>query len=230
MMKPPRVQTNKKLIFTVVGLGFGLAFMGNACSKDFVPIDQSSFTNEAAMVGSGATVAPNDFAIIPGAKTVSVVYSSQILDQMTNCLGVIKPSEITRQMYDDKKGAISVYGSPTTITSPMLMAITSIAGEVCNDLIDQEQLDADRKVFLGFELSKTTSTAPDSSMLSDAAKRLVLSCWNRQPTSDELTKLIDLGNAGIASSSTASGDATAGRKAALLMCTAVISSLDALLN
>lgn len=205
-------------IASVISLvGSILVFMGNGCSGQF-QVDSSSGTP-----GGGPGVAANpgsDIDIVPGTKTVSVVYSQQALDQLSSCAGISTPSDATLKIYESHKGAISVYGTAETITSPMMMAIVSVSGELCNDLINQET--GMQRIFKGWNLA--ANNLPSTGTLNEAITRMALSCWQRPETSEERQLILD----GVFS--VAEGEAQAGRKAALMLCTSMLSSLNSILN
>lgn len=211
---------HKALFVFAVLVGGVILSVGNGCSKSFTSSPSTGgSSNTAATGGSGGG---DDMPVIPGARTVSIVYSKQVVDQLASCSGLAAPSAATMNMYEQKKGAISTYGAANTVTAPMMMAVTSIAGEICNDLIAQEA-SAGQRLFMGFNMA--ASALPNSGQLSDAITRLSLSCWQRNESSGERQALLDL-----VSSSVGASEANAPRKAALMLCTSMLSSLDALLN
>lgn len=211
---------HKTLFVFAVLVGGAILSVGNGCSKSFTSSPSSESDGNAA-AGTGGT-GGSDMPVIPGARTVSIVYSKQVVDQLASCSGLAAPSAATTAMYEQKKGAISTYGAANTVTAPMMMAVTSIAGEICNDLIAQE-VSVGQRLFMGFNMS--ASSLPNNSQLSDAITRLSLSCWQRNESSGERQALLDL-----VSSSVGASEANASRKAALMLCTSMLSSLDALLN
>lgn len=214
------------LVFAVV-IGGAILSIGNGCSKSLTSASSGAGPGGSNATGStGATSDSSnnssDITVINGAKTVSLAYSKQIVDQLSSCVGVAQPSDATLAMYEQKKGAVSTYGYANTVTSPMMMAVTSIAGEVCNDLINQE-VQSGQRLFVGFDMS--ASSLPNSGQIADSISRMALSCWQRHETSTERSMLVDLVN-----SSVTTNEAMASRKSALLICTSMLSSLDALLN
>lgn len=181
--------------------------------------------NNTGTTSTGLGVEPvpsDDIPVLPNSKTVSIVYSKQILEQMSTCLGV-KPTDRTIAMYDNKKGAISVYGTANTVTSPMMMAILSISGEICQDLILQEATMAAKRIFKDIDLN--ANVLPTDALLKNAISRLALSCWQRKETAADVQSLSDM-----VAQSVAATESQAGRKAALMVCTSMLSSLDALTN
>ncbi len=210
---------HKTLLVFAVLIGGVILSVGNGCSKSF-STDSSNGTS--GNTAAGGTTGGSDVPIIPGAKTVSIVNSNQVVDQLASCSGLSAPSGATLAMYEQKKGAISTYGSASTVTGPMMMAVTSIAGEICNDLIDQEVASGPR-LFVGFNMM--ANAVPNNSQLSDSITRLALSCWQRNESSSERQLLLNM-----VSSSVGGTEALASRKSALMICTSMLSSLDALLN
>jgi hypothetical protein len=214
-------QKIKNIIILTLSTTGLIVFIGNGCSKGLQSgfSDSSSFGDRGPANISGNTT---DIEVIPGAKTVSLVYSKEVLDHLSACAGVSQPSERSIAMYEQKKGTISTYGAVDTVTAPMMMAISSIAGEVCQDVIEQE-MKTSARIFVGFDMN--SSNLVSNSALSDAIRRLALSCWQRPENSFEAETLTNL----IQSSFTANG-ALAQRKTALMLCTSMLSSLDSILN
>lgn len=214
---------NKRKILAIASVvttvGSILVFVGNGCSGQFQVSEQASSTNSA--VDATANTNSNLVDFIPGTKTVSVVYAQQALDQLSACAGVQTPSDDTQRMYESKKGQISVYGSAETITSPMMMAVISISGELCNDLINQEKKGAPR-IFKGWDLNSTS--IPANGVVTDSISRLALSCWQRRENSGEQNAVLD------AAYSVTNGEPMAAAKTALMICTTMLSSLNSLLN
>lgn len=219
----------KIVVATAVALTVVLVTVGNGCSKraDYSSMSSSSdggSNNQFDSDGQGGTTPQTD--IIPGAKTASVVYAKQALDQLTSCAGVRVASDDTIRMYNSKEGSISAYGDFNSVTAPMLVALTNIAGEVCDDLIDQEvrEVAAGRpaRIFAGFNMSATTLPAPAA--VNEAMGKLAQSCWHKQESANERTAILDL------LSSIQNGSQLASRRQALLLCTAMLSSLNSLTN
>lgn len=213
---------HKTLLVFAVLVGGVILSVGNGCSKSFTSNPSMSGTSDSTAAGTGGGSGSSDMPVIPGARTVSIVYSKQVVDQLSSCSGLAAPSATTMTMYEQKKGAISTYGAANTVTAPMMMAVTSIAGEICNDLINQE-VSVGQRLFVGFNMS--ANVLPNDTQLADAITRLSLSCWQRNESSGERQALLNLVNSSVGAS-----EANASRKAALMICTSMLSSLDALLN
>lgn len=205
-------------IFFVTGV---LTYIGNGCSRSQSqsPINSASLAPPAS---GGTTTSSSDIPVIPGARTVSLAYSKQVVDQLSACSGLALPSERTMAMYEQKKGQMSTYGAANTVTGPMMIAVASIAGEICNDLIDQE-LAVGARLFNGY--SMTAAVLPNNTQLSDTITKFALSCWQRNESASERSIIINM-----ITSSVGAAEALAGRKSALMICTSMLSSLDSIVN
>lgn len=216
-----KVKRIVRILQTAVVLVCALVVFGNGCAEGgFYPagdtMDQSSQL-------AGSCKDPNEIDVIPGAKTASVVGSTQIVHHLASCTGLEVISELTEKVYTDKVGSVSTYGAVNTLTPPMMMAVHSIAGEVCNDVIDQE-IARGTRIFSGWDLA--ASSLPSDSQLASAAQNMALSCWQDYDlTSDERNIIL-----GAVVDSVGANEANASRKAAVIICTSMLSSLNALLN
>jgi hypothetical protein len=216
----------RKTLWTLVALGVSALTLaiGHGCSP---PRNDNS---DAASTGGTAvdTVLPNspssDIVAMADAKTASVVYANQIIDHYVSCMGTGKASDRTLAMYEDKKGSISEFGGANTITAPMLMAVTSIAGEICVDLLNQESTVAldQRRILTNIDLA--AKDLPNTGLMSDSIRRMARSCWNRNETDEERQILLDELLIAFPSGTTN----LSSRHAMLFLCTSVLSSLDAL--
>jgi hypothetical protein len=207
----------------LVTLVAGIVVFGNGCSKGGFSTDNSSSNGTSAVSNAaGQCKSVTDIEVIPGAKTASFVGANQVLQHLSNCVGLAVPSDATMAVYEAKKGSISTYGAANSITPPMMIAITSIAGEVCSDLIDQEITKGSR-IFKDINLQ--AATLPSNASLSTAIGNLALSCWVGNESPEERNIILDMVNQTVAGS-----EPDAARKAALLICTSMLSSVDALLN
>jgi hypothetical protein len=211
-----------KVILSLVVFTGALTIVGNGCSR-FISEPQSA----ASSSDNGAQALPetgaggSDIPVIPGTKTMNTVSASQALDHFTVCSGLRKPSDNTIAAYNEKKGSMSTTGAVNTLTPAAMMSITALVGEVCNDLIDQDI--ASPRLFVNFNFA--SNSVPTDSDISKAAARLALSCWERQPDSQESSAILNMVKASVASN-----EVNGHRKAALLTCTTVLASLDAIIN
>lgn len=206
------------LLYVASLMGFSFVFVGNGCSNSF-----STQSNVSDMSSFDAQQFDEVVDYVPGQKQVSVAYAKQSLDQMTTCLGVTVASDSTVRMYETKKGAISVYGSAETLTSPMAMALISVAGEVCNDLVNQEKAaGANARIFKNWNFS--SNNLPAGGDLNLAINKIANSCWQRSENNEERAQILEM------AASIVNGEEKASEKQAIAVCTGMLASLSGLLN
>lgn len=199
-----------------IGLSLGISGIlmlsfGHACSQ-------------FAADGSGTLVATSldDEKILLNAKTVSTVYSKQVLDNMVSCLGMDTPSLETKGTWANVRGSISKVGKAKDLNAPMLMAITSIAGQVCGDLIQNESnmsSSSDRLIFSEIDFDQN---GVDGLAIDNGIRRLTRSCWGRNESSEEYSAIYDSLSEGFNLSDADPANV------AQFMCTAVLSSFESI--
>ncbi len=200
---------------------FVVIIFGNGCSPGGFT-GSSTKHSDVYDLSSLQCRSSSEIQVIPGSKTVSMVGSGQLLNHLSNCIGLAVPSDTTQTVYNEKKGSISTYGTANSITPPMMMAITSIAGEICSDVIDAE-IASGARIFNGINLQ--SNSLPADSQLNAIISNIALSCWRGNETNEERSLILD-----SVSGSVGVSEANAARKAALMICTTMLSSVNALLN
>ncbi len=207
---------------TALVLVAAVVIFGNGCSEGgFYPNAENN--QDLSSTLGGSCVDPNAIEVIPGAKTAALVGSTNVVQHLAACTGLESITGLTKGVYDAKVGSVSTYGAVNSLTPPMMMAVHSIAGEVCNDLVDQE-IEKGSRIFAGWDLS--ANVLPSTSALSVAASNMALSCWrDYELTNEERDIVIDSITSVVGASET-----EASRKAAVMLCTSMLSSLNALLN
>lgn len=209
-------QTKKIKTTLAVGFSLGLVvlFVGHGCSG----VGRTRTTGGAASLGQAGD---ENITIFPNTKTVSTVYSKQFLDNMVSCTGLGIESSETKEEYKSQKGSLSEYGYATDVTPPMLMAIATVAGEVCSDIIDGWKNPAPEKrqvIFDGFNLNGSTNSAE----IRDAIQKMALSCWQRPAEVSEVDLVANM----VEQNTLATQNN--GEASALLLCTAMLSSYKAI--
>ncbi|MCB0422800.1 MAG: hypothetical protein KDD61_17500, partial [Bdellovibrionales bacterium] len=121
-----KIKKYLSIISLITVLAATSSIFGNGCQGPGDVAGNSAGLNSEATDGG--------FDAIPGERTASTVYANQILSNMVSCAGIGAESVQTRQEWEDRKGTLSEDGFATNLTAPMLMGVTAIAGEVCNDL------------------------------------------------------------------------------------------------
>lgn len=200
------------ILFVSLSIGIGL---GQGCSRPFQSSKNTSGNNSSELTNSQQT----NSEVNPNLDSLSLVYNKQVLDHFVSCSGVGLPSDETLSTWESKRGAISIDGTILTITAPMLMSVTTIASDVCRDLIDQEKISP--RLFQGVDWSNPT-LASDGAMNS-AVKGLALSCWQRHEDDIERQLLVETIKSQFSAAPVDNSHAF------LFMCTAMLSSLDAII-
>jgi hypothetical protein len=199
-----------QITFVLLGsLAVGIGF-GQGCSK---PFNSTSGSSDGA--STDPLVDENGYQLDPNAQTLSLVYNKQVLDHLVSCSGIGKASSETEGTWASKRGAVSIDGTVTTITAPMLMAITTISGDVCRDLIEQEKKQP--SLFKG--VNWTDTSLPADPALNDAIRGLALSCWARPEEEIERSMILET----VKSEFTG---AISPSDAMLFLCTSMLASLD----
>ncbi len=218
--KQIKVKRAVRVLQAAVVMVCALVVFGNGCSEGgFYPEGSA----DIASTLEASCKDPNEIDVIPGAKTASLVGSTNIAAHLSSCTGLESVSAKTQAVLIAKVAGVSTYGAVNSLTPPMMMAVHSIAGEVCNDVVDQE-ITRGTRIFAGWDLN--ASTLPSDSMISAAATNLALSCWKDYDISSAERDIV----VGAISSSIGTSEVAASRKAAVMMCTAMLASLNAILN
>ena len=206
-------------VIVALGTVTGMVFLlGQGCSGQFASVTgDSSSSSTSSDAGAGAPTGP---VYNPNTQTLALVYGKQILDHYDSCIGSGTPTDRTLQMYSSKQGTVSANGNVSTLNGPMLMAATSIAGEICEDLILQEKTTP--RIFIGFDFA--SMTLPTTGNLQDAIRRIARSCWSRNEDTTESQLLMNA----VSSSFGTASEANKTHDAALFMCTTMLGSLDSL--
>ena len=154
-------------------------------------------------------------------ETFSVVNQGQVLKSMVSCTGLQQASQNTQNVYKNSKNSFSLEGAAASVNAPMWMAITSLAGEVCRDLVSQEsaQESANRKIFTHVDFSGNPTSLEDSTV-AQIVRKMARACWGRNETKGELDTVL-----GNFRGTFSSGDNI--RSATMFLCTGVLSSLSA---
>lgn len=184
---------------------FAIATLGNACGKFSSNL---SFSNLSACDGK------DDIYVYDKSKTVAISYGDQVLSNMRSCLGLRTISNTTRLEFQSRRPSFSEYGYANEVSGPMFMGIASLAGEVCNDFVEEE---AQRTTGYAFDPASLSSTSLSKTEVEDSFSNLAFRCWGRLPTTDELTQVSN----GITDNFDSNPKLTA-----VSICTVVLSSLS----
>ncbi|MCM2281399.1 MAG: hypothetical protein NDI61_06075 [Bdellovibrionaceae bacterium] len=189
---------------------------GQLTKSQYASTDGNALDNSNYMIGDGGMIGTD------GAKTVAVSNSENVLSSLVSMAGIGVPSARTLQVYNRERTKIAESGKADSVNAPMWVAVTTLSGEVCWDLIIAEKALAQnqRRIFTQVDFATAPAQVSDTAK-NDLIRRLARSAWARNETSDELT-LIKSGMASITGTTPADTD-----RQMLFACTAVMASLDA---
>lgn len=218
----------------IVSMGLVITAMGFGCGIAFEPLGSKSSSSGPGLLGNG--IEDNgDLTIVAGQKTVSVLYYTQVLDNMEAVSGVQSVSQDTLNTFSDKIGNFSEYGSALSVNAPMMLGFTAVGAEVCGDLLRDERplALAARRIFtqVDFNLQTVPSAAID-----DMVRRMARSYWQRNETPEELAILKAAITETLALANDNNNNTTfrgqtfrrGALRTALLTCSAMISSTSAI--
>jgi len=212
----------KKIILTVAIAILGTMPFTQGCSPGNSwekPGVASSSSSVYVQTGSGQVVP------VTATKTVTVTNVGALLDNVTAQLGLGTPSAAARTAYDNNRSRVSESGVVDSVTSPMWLAITNVAGASCADLVTKEAAlpDAQRNFFAGVDFTKGPDTAKaQASTLNNVVHKLARAVWARDEDSGELSA--------VTTSAGAQFSGTNAAQTSLMMryvCAAMTASLDA---
>ncbi len=199
---------------------FALVSSTQGCGRGKLGHHDMSSTN------SGDVFVPprGDMISLDTMKATGVHNSQQVLTAMVSVTGIGKPSQATLATYAKEAGKITDTGKPDSVNAPMWLAITTLAGEVCRDLVTAEAAlaTAQRRIFGQINFASGGPAGISDAAKNDVIRRLARSVWQRNET-DEEKNLIKAELSTYASSATRRDT----NKAMLTTCTAMLASLDA---
>jgi hypothetical protein len=148
--------------------------------------------------------------------SVGLVRQSQLFFALKRCLELPDTaiSAQSKSTYASVKSNLSSEGKLHDLNAPMLMSVTQIAAELCNDRIALEAGKASRNFFQPFKLAPTDTIG---GTITQSIEKLTNSCWGRAVKGPEVQVI-----AGDFQGS--SVGAKADKTAALFLCTLVLSS------
>jgi len=202
------------ILVVIFSISLYIIVGGQGCSKGFTTSTQENSPSVIKDLQTNLDDEEND----PNKPSFSLVYGKQILDHYNSCLGYGAVSSRTSAMWEEKKGTISENGKVKSLTAPMLVAATSIAGEVCKDLVDTEK-NAPR-LMLGINFN--SQDLPSSNNIKAAIRRLARSCWARDEDPFESQIIED----SLYQTFGTTAEASKSEKSMIYLCTAMLSSLD----
>jgi hypothetical protein len=196
----------------------GLLILGfQNCAR--VPFGGSGSSDQSSSLGAEEAAVAAAMAADPVATPYALLTGEQVLKSMLNVSGAPITTAITNE-YNSRANVFSLGPDLKQTTSPMMVAATSIGGEVCNSLITTETPKAPTARLIFGDVNLGGAGAAVSSTQFDAVIRsMARNFWGRNETTEERA-LIETGKGEL-------GTVTA-KVLMLYTCAAMISSVDAL--
>jgi hypothetical protein len=193
-------------------------------SKQIPSLDQSS-------LGEGNGPSGTD-----PQSSVALLSSEQILKTMIAVTGTensgdpTADDELINNTYAQRTGSLPSGQSLKLATAPMLIAVTNLASAVCQKAVDRDAAvgtaqAGERLFFREMDFSKGLSSQPADSV-SLAFERLARSAWRRDITNEEDAAAVQF--AQEFSTGVSTTDSMQTKYLAVSLCTAALSSIDAL--
>jgi hypothetical protein len=220
----------KNILILTSLLGVTL-LIGHGCSKF------ASNENDESSISDlgGGGVGGGDLTIVPNASTVSLLYNKQFVANMVNCTGIGQASLTTLNEWTNRQNSFSEYGYGVDITAPMLMAVTAVSGEICNDVLSRElplpmglSTSAGRQIFYDWNFAQGPVSLTNLA-IENAARSLAISCWSRDTTAEELGIIQEEVALLTQAAATTTSSPEETRKVALAMCTGMLSSMSGII-
>ena len=222
----------KNLIMITAIFG-GLSFYTFNCAPPAFQIaDEGSL-----MMSSTGDIIPLDNPLLD----TSVATSQALLtsEQMYETMMTLTDQKATAnnrqiQEFEARTGSLSVNPELNKINSPMMIAMASFSGEVCDGLVTREQnlVAANRQYFQSIAFGTNITALTDADYI-NAVTRLSSAMWGRAPSSEELALFTQFKADYIAAPlrtvapvETAQSVAEKTRGLILATCAAVLSSFD----
>lgn len=161
----------------------------------------------------------------------ALLSAEQTLSSMLKATGQDSLSPAGSLEYTARYGSLAAGNNLALVNSPLILGTTSLAGEICNDLIKKEKaiaIASNRSFFESINFSNGVSSIT-AGAFSVTIRRMARSFWGRNEQNNELDlfhqhKMEFLQSLGA-------GDASKAISTDTLMlstCTAILSSLDAI--
>lgn len=203
---------NKIIIFIAIGAVMALT---QNCAR--IPLlGTASDSNETSQASTEPIQSP--YGLITG---------EQALQGMLKVTGVALTGGITNE-FNARNSAFSSGPDLKQTTSPMMVAFTSMGGEVCNQLVANEagKAAADRSFFGSVDFTKPIASVSAGSY-DEVVRAFSRNFWGRNETAEEKSMLLD-GKAdfvaNFAANRATSNEST--RDLLVFTCAAMISSFD----
>jgi hypothetical protein len=204
--------------FAVLSLvGVVLAVTGFNCSPSKM-YSMGSSSNESSSVSKSEDL------------PYALLNADQALSSMLNVTGQAMPSTGVRNEFNIRNAAFAVNSYLSSINAPMLLSATSLAGEVCNSLVNSERAAGATRAFF-----KGVNFTAGPNQITDATFQNVLNLfsqkvWARALTEEEASLFSQYrGDYVTALPAPERSQATKTTAFYMSICSAFLSSFDALI-
>jgi len=159
-----------------------------------------------------------------GAGSVSIRDFNQLLDSVTAVTGVSRMDPVLVDYYNSARTRLSTDGNSNSVTSPVLLTMTSIAGVACKRMIEMEQgmTSSSRAVYNSVNFVQDQTVLTPSVRL-EIFNKLAAKFWRRTLTASEALVLSQSIDDALAGEVNSSNNLIV---ALLVNCTSMLSSLD----
>lgn len=154
---------------------------------------------------------------------IVVMNAEQTFETMLNVTGQsYQPTTTQRQEYTARFASLAGDDNITGIGSALMIASTSLAGEICNGAMTAERTAVvPRKLFPNVVFT----AGPNPTQYAESVRAMSLAFWGRELTDDEIASLETYYN-GFVQGATANADLT--NDLYLTTCSAMLSAFDAI--
>jgi hypothetical protein len=215
----------KKNILILVPISLLLLVTFNNCSGEFSASRDIASTSQASQQSSDS---------LSQASTSSLPFAllsvDQTLSSMLNVTNNAAPSTAILNEYNNRYGALAAGNDLGMVNSPLLLSTTSLAGEVCNSLVQNEKnmMASARSFFPNINFAAGINSV-DSASYELSIRALARSAWGRNETQAELDTFTQFKTdftSALATSAQSQSSSTSSLITAT--CAAVLSSFDAI--
>ncbi|MFS4460494.1 hypothetical protein [Bdellovibrio sp. HCB2-146] len=181
---------------------------------------------DSASVGQPAPEVDSEKLGIP----IALLSAEQTLQSMLSVTNTSTASAATLTEYNDRYGALAAGNDLSMANGPLMIGATSLAGEVCNNMITQEKAaaTASRNFYGSVNFAAGISSLDDLAFRS-SIRGMARSFWGRNETMEEYTLLLQYKNDfSAALAANARTQAASTSNVLLALCAAMLSSLDSI--
>ena len=161
---------------------------------------------------------------------VALLSAEQTLSSMMKLANVTTPTTALLNEYNVRYGALAAGGDLSMANSPLMLGSTSLAGEVCNNMLTQETAQAAtaRNFFGSINFAAGVSSVTDAEY-NTSIRGMARQFWGRSETAEELSMLQGYKTEFInALAATLRTQAASSKNLMLATCAAMLSSIDAI--